>query len=499
LIFYKNLKKRRDFKNKDLSFSIFQNGIVTDKDDSLLEGNVCTSAYNVAFCEGALKTGLGFEEFKAPKTLDDLEDCNTFNFRETIDEIQNIWMDRWYNNNTNKYYYHIELTDSINMLYEVVVPDTCYGIVIPKTLKTKNKRVSFARNYRINNLDCSIFFTDGGMVWLSYAGEAIYPNVPEMISCVVHYGNFFGITNTNRNTLVYTNNLDLTQWDSEQSSTIEFLDNRGAFTKLILFNDYVYLFREYGITKISLYSSKDNFSFTHLYTSTSKIYENSVCVCGDVVLFATRDGIYKFNGNSASRVFENYDGYFKKWDNEHCTAACLDGKYYFATRCNFDDGEKVGCENGEFVNNIMFEFDIHNNDSYVMRGVDVKELLAFDTPFLRKMCASFYNENKQLLGELNHSGKSFEKSIEKCWSSAMSDLGEAGKRKCAKEIVLTSKYDCKLEVMSDEENKIFDVFGQENEQRIQIFVCGKQFKFVFKTENENIFIKKPIVKFDVLQ
>ncbi len=500
MIFYKNLKKPHKIEKKSLVFSIFQSGVVSNKDESVLEGNVCTDAYNVSFCDGALKTGLGVEDLKVPESAETPDICHTYNFDESsIDAIQKLWVDRWYNNNVNKYFYQLLMTGSDNTLYGVILPDIYEGTVVPKSFKLRGKHVSFGRNYRIENEDCSIFFTDQGMIYSSYTSELIFPNVPEIISCVVHYGNFFGITNTNRNTLVYTKNLNLKEWDDEQSSTIEFLDNRGSFTKLILFNDYVYLFREYGITKISLYSSKDNFSFTHLYTSTSKIFENSVCVCGDVVLFATRDGIYKFNGNSATRIFENYDRYIKNCDNTNCTASCLDGKYYLATKCKFGDGKSVGCEMGDYVNNILFEFDITNQDVKIMRGVDVKELLAFDTPFLRRLCVSFNHDNKNKVGQISFNGKNFEKSNQKFWQSAFSDLGEIGKRKCINELLISSKYDCKFEVISDEENKVFDIFGQENEQRLQISVYGKHFKFAFKTDNENIEIKKPVVFFDVLQ
>lgn len=499
MIFYKNLKKNRKAKEKNLVFSIFQNGIVTDKDDSILEGNVCKNTFNVSFSDGALKTGLGFEDFKLPDMDGDLNVCHIMDFAEQIDEVQELWLDRWYNNNTNKYYYQLLLTDSQNTLYGVVIPDIMEGFVMIKSIKLQNKTVTFGRNYRIENLDSSIFFTDQGMVYLTYSGEQVFTNVPAMISCVVHYGNFFGITNTNRNTLVYTTNLNLKEWDNEQSSTIEFLDNRGAFTKLILFNDYVYLFREYGITKISLYSSKDNFSFTHLYSSTSRIYENSVCVCGDVVVFVTRDGIYEFNGNSVKKVLMQLDGYVKKFDNTNCCSACLDGKYYFATYCNFDDEIEVGCEGATCKNNIMLEYDIQRDEVDILRGVDIRRLLAIDTPLITKLCACFYGDNKQRVGELNHSGKVFENTPLKTWESVTSDLGEFGKRKHIKEVFLTCVYDCKLEIESDEEKKIFDLKGQKNEQRMQVSVFGKQFKFVFKTENQNIEIRKPVVVFGVLQ
>lgn len=497
MIFYKNKKKHRTVKEKDLVFSVFQNGVETDKDDSILDANVCKNAYNLTFSDGALKTGLGFEDLKVPATLDDLETTHTINFGASMDEIHNLWLDRWFNTNTDKYYYQLLLIDEDNVLWGVILPDEFEGFIWKRCIRLQSKP-TFGRNYRIDNEDSSIFFSQEGMVYLSYTTDAIYDNVPPIISCVVHYDNFFGITNTNRNTLVYTTNLNLTEWDDEQSSTIEFLDERGSFTKLISFNDYVYLFREYGITKISLYSSKSSFSFTHLYTSSSKIFEESVCVCNDVVVFATRDGLYRFNGSSVTKIFDSYDDYIKNFDNTNCTSACLNGKYYLATKCNFQDGQTVGCESSTYVNNVLFEFDLDKDTVNILRGVDVRDLLAIDTPFMNKLCACFYNSNKQKVGELNYSGKVFTTINKKFWQSAYTDLGEYGKRKKIKEIILTTKYDIEVEVISDEESKTYKIFGKENEQRIQFCVFGKQFKFIFKTDEENCEIRKPVVVFDVL-
>lgn len=497
MIFYKNKKKHRSVKEKNLVFSVFQDGIVTDKDDSILEADICKNTYNLTFSDGALKTGLGFEDFKAPASMEDLETTHTFDIASKVDEIQGLWLDRWFNTNTNQYYYQVLMLNSEYVIYGVQLLDEYEGYVW-KRCELLQSEPTFGRNYRIENADSMIFFSEEGMVYLGYSEQGSYANVPAIISCVVHYDNFFGVTNTNRNTLVYTTNLNLKEWDDEQSSTIEFLDERGSFTKLISFNDYVYLFREYGITKISLYSSKGNFSFTHLYTSTSKIFEESVCVCNDVVVFLTRDGLYRFNGSSVTKIFGSYDNYIQNFDNANCTADCLNGKYYLATRCKFQDGQTVGCESSTYVNNVLFEFDLERETVNILRGVDVRDLLAIETPFMNKMCACFNNSNKQKLGQLNHSGKIFSEVNKKFWQSVYTDLGEVGKRKKIKEILLTTKYDIEVEIISDEESKTYKIFGKENEQRMQFCVFGKHFKFIFRTDEENCEIRKPVVLFDVL-
>ena len=496
MIFYKNLKKHKALQEKDLVFSIFEDGLVTGKDDSVAKPAACKNFYNLSYGDGALKTGLGFRDLQVPSNTTNLEDCHSFNFASKMDEIDGIWMQRTYSNAFKEYSYVLLLIDSENKIWKADLIDDFDGYFSVRSQMLESYP-TFQCVYRIDNEDGIAFFSNELMLYLTSNSEGYYANVPAMISCVVHYDKFFGVTNKNRNTLIYTSNLNLKEWQEEESSAIEFLDNRGMFTKLVAFNDYVYLFREYGITKISLYSAKNDFSFTHLYTSSSKIYENSVCVCGDLVFFATRDGLFTFNGNSVNKIDKDFSGLLEKLDNTNCSSACLDGKYYLATKCNFSDGEKVGCEAGEFVNNVLFEIDINDFSLDVLRGVDIRKVLAVDNPFMSKLCACFYGQNKQRVGELIKSGQTFETANEKCWKSFKTDLGFCGKRKKIKEIFLTTLFDCEVEIETDEETKILEFSGSKKEQRMRLNIGGKDFQFTFKTQAEKCDIKKPKIVFDV--
>lgn len=497
MIFYKNTKKYKKLSEKNITFSIFANGVISNQDDLISKPNQCKNCFNLSVSDGALKTGLGFRDMQVPASESDLENCHGFNFAEKIDEIDGIWVDRWFNNDYGAYIYNFIMIDSSHVLWAVPLIDEL-GAVWQKSDKLTSAP-TYECLYRIDNNDCTLFFSENGMLYLAMYAEGIYEQVPALISGVVHYDKFFGITNTNRNTLIYTKNLDLRAWSDEDSSTIEFLDNRGSFNKLVAFNDYVYLFREYGITKISIYTTKDDFSFTHLYTSSSKIYENSVCVCGDKVFFMTRDGLYSFNGTSVGKICEQFDKYFKSLDNKNCSAACLNGKYYIATKCQFDDDEIVGCEStSSFVNNALFEVDIETFEVNIYRGVDIRKLLAVDNSYMSKIFACFYNDFKQRVGELTLDGKTFENNNYKSWESFETDLEYRAKRKKIKEIIINTEYACKVEIKSDEETKVFEFDGTEKEQRLPVCVYGKTFKFKFFTNEENCKISKPMIVFDVV-
>ncbi len=496
MIFYKNIKKSRKSTQKNLTFSIFADGVDLNKDDSIALPNSCKMSYNLTMKDGALKTGLGFQNLRVPASLDDLENCHEFDL-SSIDEICGLWLDRWFSSGLNDFVYQIVFLDASNIVWGALLLDSYEGCIFQKSTNLKSAPV-YACEYRMDDEDCQIFFSNEGMLRLGYTTVGYYVNVPAMISCVVHYDNFFGITNSNRNRLVYTTDLNLSAWNNENSSTIEFLDNRGAFTKLISFNDYVYLFREKGITKISLYSSHADFSFTHLYSSTSKIYEDSVCVCGDKVFFVTRDGLFTFNGASVQKVNQDYDNLFLKMSNDNCTCACLNGKYYFATKCDFDDGKTVGCENGTYVNNTLFVVDIEDFTLEIYRGVDIRNLVAVDSPYMSKLCASFYNNHKQQIGELVQNGKTFENVNEKFWRSHKTDLGEIGKRKHITEIFIKTKYPCDFVIESDEETKTYSFDGSDDLQRLSVSVYGTYFEFTFSTNQEFCEICKPTVNFDVV-
>ena len=497
-MFYKNLKKHKKTKQKNLVFDIFANGLSNGKDDLLQKANQCKMFYNFSLSNGALQSGMGFKNFEAIASFDDLKTGHTFDIASKVDQICGIWLDRWFSEELDRYVYQILMLDSANKLWSVPLVDEYDGYVWTSSDKMTAKPL-FSCAYRIDNKDAILFFTKNGMLHMNTSADGFYESVPPIISCVVHYDKLFAITNTNRNTLIYKTNLNLTQWTEEENEVVEFLDDRGSFTKLVAFDDYVYLFRENGITKISIYTAKGNFAFTHLYTSPSKIYENSICVCGEKVLFVTRDGLYSFNGNSVAKVTEAFDQILQNCDHANCCCECLNGKYYLATNCTFDDDKQVGCEQADYINNLLLEIDLNDFSYNILRGVDIRSLLAVDNEFMSKICACFYNQNSQHLAELVCSGQMFGSSTEKVWQSVQSDLACQGKRKKIKQIVLTTVSDCQIEVVSDEETKVFDVCGSENEQSIFACVHGSVFSFAFKTNNANCKICKPMVVYDVVE
>ena len=500
MIFYKNLKKHRKTAEKNITFSIFGNGVISNQDDLVSKPNECKECYNLVVSDGALKTGLGIKDYEVPEN-EQMENMHIFDFSEVnITEIRGIDLFRYKNILLDKLYYNLNIIDQNDKIWICLPIDSLDGIPTAKTDMVLTGLLA-TYPYRVTDFDCILYFLPDGMVTASTYNVIKYDNVPPIISCVVHYDKFFGITNTNRNELVYQSNLNITQWSNEDNSYIEFLDERGVFTKLVTFNDYVYLFREFGITRISEYSNQDEFSFTHLYTSSSRIFENSICVCGDKIFFMARDGLYSFNGSSVTKICENYDKYFREFDNLNCCSCCLNGKYYLATKCNFDDGKTIGCEasTSGYKNNVLIEVDTETEDVNILRGIDIKKIIPVDVSVYSKVVAIFNNDYCNHIGEVTtNEGKIFANNSPKIWKSFTTDLNYQGQDKRVKEVVITSHYPCTIQIISDEESKTYEIDGSEKEQRIPVSVVGKNFQFVFETNQDKCHISKPMIVFDVI-
>ena len=108
LIFYKNIKKHKKTEEKNITFSVFGEGVISNEDDLISKPNECKAFYNFSPLDGALKTGLGFKDLEVPSSESDLETVHPFNFsQKNITEIRTIDFFRYLDIDDDRYYYHL--------------------------------------------------------------------------------------------------------------------------------------------------------------------------------------------------------------------------------------------------------------------------------------------------------------------------------------------------------------------------------------------------------
>jgi hypothetical protein len=304
-------------------------------------------------------------------------------------------------------------------------------------------------NYRLNNSDVLIMCFEEGNMHVYDAGKDIANRLtcvhgaPNFLSMCVHYERLFAIADGHKNAVWFSKELDPTMWDISLGGAgfIEMIDERGECTKVVSFGGYVYIFREYGIARLSAFADQEQFSLTQLFTSSGRIYEDTVTICGDRIMFIAEDGLYVFDGISTRRIGTNIERLFVAEKNKHAKATFYNGKYYLA--CCLDFGDKVlfGCESENlppnaknFVNNALIEIDLRVSRLTVTRGVDIGFLGTINEEDYSQLILCCNNDADTHVWEVLPGGESvFFEAPHRVWQSPKTDFGHTGKNKVVRE------------------------------------------------------------------
>lgn len=503
---FKKLLLKKVTLNK-FKFSAFKAGMITTVDESMLSPKYAKKLFNYTVKDGSLKNGLGFSRLTLPydENVMGSEELPTPDTSGNL-AIKNLWQFRRYLNNVEKLLSNIVFQLEDGSLYFLLATAPLHHMW-PITLNHPNEFTGniVGVNYHLNGYDRLILFIpEQSRIMLIDTGDMghLIEDAPNLVDIELHHERLFAIKEGDRKTLMFSANLDPTNWNVtlEEAGFIDFRDERGQILKLVSFNDYLYVFREFGVSRVSAYGSQEEFSVTHLYSSSSRIYANSVVACGDRILFFTNEGLFAFDGFSGNKINLGIENMLKNEPNHHCQAVFFEEKYYLALRMNFEDEFVVGCEKDEgYINNVLIEYDIQNGDLNILRGVDVLNLLPLKEKTISKLIAIFRGENSNKFGQLDYSGKNFDEDLESVWTSPKTDFGHPGKLKVVKEVFIKTAGDCKIILESEKEKKIYKVKGKDTYQRIKTNVLGQEIQISFVSKSaDNVLITSPEITFGVV-
>ncbi|MFQ6752145.1 MAG: hypothetical protein ACLRFL_01080 [Clostridia bacterium] len=251
-------------------------------------------------------------------------------------------------------------------------------------------------------------------VWVTGYSPYTITDVPVITSMCMNDGVLFCTLQEPAFKIWYATNLDVENVGNidKFSGYISLDDDLGYARKILTFDENVYIFRDYGISKVNF--SKNSATFSQIYHSNTLIFSDTISACGKCILFATRDGLYSFNGVSVSKlkidIFNGVD-----FLNSRFACASLGDEYFLSARINFDDGEKIMCENGEYVNNALIIINAENMTHQVIRGVDVGSLLAVKTEVFEKVLVTFNSVYNMKIGEIVNDAICFDDELPKIW------------------------------------------------------------------------------------
>lgn len=290
-----------------------------------------------------------------------------------------------------------------------------------------------ALNYRLNGEDVMIFCSgkDKMRVYNGVDTPTVIDDAPALSSICVHGERLFATSPDTLNTLWFSDDLDPTNWNIslDEAGFVEMADENGALLKVLSFFNYVYVFRSYGITRFYATGEQSRFSLMHLFVSSDRIIGDTVCVCGDRILFLTQRGLFDFDGSGTVKILDRLSGLFEGEDNSQARAAYFGGKYFLACRLNFNDGRRVMCEKGDYVNNALVEVDLASGS--VARSARRGRRFACGSQCARqKFFACLFPQRKES-GDFRRRRKRFRRGDAQALGLSQDGFGRSGQKKAS--------------------------------------------------------------------
>lgn len=266
------------------------------------------------------------------------------------------------------------------------------------------------------------------------------------------------------------------------SGYIPLSDSLGNANRVLTFDENVYVIRDYGISKIT--NVQKTFMVSEVYSSNTKIFANTACVCGNVMLFMTKEGLYSFNG---ARVTKNEINFSSMLQNSNgINASSLASKYYLACKLNFDDDKQILCEQNEFENNALIVLDVDDYSYEILRGVDIKQMFPLRTEIFEKMLVVFNSNNADKIGEIIENSVCFDENLPKFWLSKQ--IFASFETKIFTKLVVDADKDVKVKLIYDDKEITFTTYQSGvNEFMFKIF--GKQLKLEINSNEKSANVK----------
>ena len=481
----------------------FKKGLDAFTNQNVLDYHYSVDCFNLDFRSGALTEGIGFSNLTFP-----------YSEEEGCEENVSQYCDAHNATNFYKIAHYVDYSTTEDKRTDKLILLTkenefLYGRIISiyPTI-TRLCDTAFESKPKTCNLSLDdgkyIFFfgTDQPLrAWDNQTYTTItYQDAPNITDFCMHNGCGVGIVGKERDN-IRIDTLPLNQWAGNTASdgvNILLDSDLGYANRLLSFKDYIFVLRDYGITRIFYNQTAKTFATNNLLFSGSRIYGDTACICGDKGLVLCKDGIYQFDNISAKKIDLKINQFFKGIANKNSVATFKDGIYYLACRLNFDDDMQIGCEFANYNNNALIVLDTATNEYYISRGLDINDLCTIQYKSCDKVLASFNLDYNLSIGQIDNSGLNFGSVMRRFWKSPLSDIGYPEKQKLVKEISIFTKYKIKVTVFSEKESKSFWIEGKQGASKIPVKIRGNKIGISILSATKKVEISDLKITLDLL-
>ncbi len=357
-------------------------------------------------------------------------------------------------------------------------------------------------SYRIGDVDVLLLSTDLGFYVLDGLTLSKVDSAPEIKSLCIHYERAFATVHGEGISLWFSKSLDPTDWSisAQSGGYIEFADKGGKLTKAVSFMGYLYVFREYAIERVSALAEQTEFNVKKVYTSTDKIFHNTIAVCGECIIFLSESGLYYFDGANVGKLGGGINSEEIGLFRSHCVGAYYRGKYFLSCFLSHLSKEDTGFEKITYRhNNCIVVYDLTSGKSEIMMDYDVKGFCVVqteDTSELFFWLQTALQERIKIASVYENRNVRLGMPAKMYWRTGMTDLGFPEKKKFLRYVTVTSKNAITVGVILDDK-RIEKTAVEGTAVKISVNRPFKKLGFYFKCNSASFRIGNPVVTVDM--
>lgn len=315
-------------------------------------------------------------------------------------------------------------------------------------------------------------------------------SAPRFSSVTVHNERIYGTLNGESNQLWFSDDFDPENWSvsGDEAGYISFSDECGDALAAVSFLGYLYIFREHGIYRLTAYGDQSEFSLKKLFTATGRIYKNTIALCGDRIMFLTDEGVFTFDGYTASPAVRDLpDIAFPT----QCFAAYHDGAYWLA--CSLTGCDLVPIP---YTNNVLVRYGIRDGDMSMLAAADILALCSVRSHTAADIVLSVKTGGEYKLASIGEYGTAFGTAFPKVYRTPFSDLSSPA-IKTVRDVTLTTRYALKLTVFADDDSREFALPGSSAPQTVFVGMSGRKIGLQLRSESGVCYVTQPVVRLDI--
>lgn len=472
-------------------------GIITKTDAKILDAKYSPNTLNFSFENGVLKSdwgisfaqghypGDGYLRYDIVKLAESYELKDIFYFKSRSWGI-NDWLMVVEQKKGNTIFSYYNMPES-RVWYQ-------FGYPVRLTLQGD----ACAVNYNLNGQDMLLASSEETPLFTMYhdGNTTMYNNkvadTPCFVDLAVHNERVFGVLGSDRNQVWFSDEFDPLNWrvDSESAGYIQFADDGGRVLKLISFQNYLYIFRERSIYRLTAYTVQSEFVLKKV-ADAEVIYKETISMEGDRIVFLTSNGLFSFDGYNVTPIAKELPELFYK---EYACGSMFNGCYYLA--CRTDLASELSPD--FYFNNALIKYNFSTGQMSVLAPVDIHKMLVVKIGNISDLLFIFNVTNRNCIGTLQNKSEILDNVTKKIFKSA-ENLIDKEHLKTVRKISFTSKYPVMLIVCLDNKEYPFEIEGGEGIQNIVVDKSGYAFSVRLETTSYKSYITPLSITVDVLQ